>query len=188
MGWKVDNAHSQVEVVVRHMMITNVKGHFEKFTVNANIDEDNVHLSQVEVQIDAASINTKMEQRDVHLKSPDFLDVEKYPYIAFKSKRMERLGEDHGRIIGDLTIRDVTREVVLNVDYAGQARSPFGTINAGFTGTTKVSRKDWGLNWNAALETGGWLVGDEVKINVDIEFVKVPEPATAPQPAEAVPA
>ncbi|MGE5264871.1 MAG: YceI family protein, partial [Acidobacteriota bacterium] len=88
----------------------------------------------------------------------------------------------------DLTIRDVTREVVLNVDYAGQARSPFGTINAGFTGTAKVSRKDWGLNWNAALETGGWLVGDEVKINVDIEFVKVPEPATAPQPAEAVPA
>src|SRR5512143_3178970 len=115
MGWNVDNAHSQVEVVVRHMMISNVKGHFEKFTVNANIDEDNVHLSQVEVQIDAASINTKMEQRE----------------------------EDHGRIIGDLTIRDVTREVVLNVDYAGQARSPFGTINAGFTGTAKVSRKDW---------------------------------------------
>ena len=188
MGWKVDYPHSQIEVVVRHMRVTNVKGQFEKFTVNDDIDEDNVHLSQVEVQINAASINTKMEQRDAHLKSPDFLDVAKYPYITFKSKRMERLGENHGRIVGDLTIRDVTREVVLNVEYAGQARSPFGTVNAGFTGTAKVNRKDWGLNWNAALETGGWLVGDEVKINVEVEFTRVAKPVTEPQLAEAVPA
>ncbi len=180
MGWKVDYAHSQIEAVVRHMMISNVKGHFTKFTVDANIDEDNVHLSQLEARIEAASLDTKMEQRDAHLKSADFLDVEKYPYITFKCKRIEQLGENHGHVIGDLTIKDVTREVVLEVEYLGQAKSPWGTTNAGFTATTKVNRKEWGLNWNAALETGGWLVGDEVKINIEVEFTKVPEEVKTP--------
>lgn len=176
MGWNVDYAHSQIEATVRHMMISNVRGRLEKFQVNAQINEEHPEESQVDVQIDAASINTKMEQRDAHLRSADFLDVEKYPVITFKSKKNLVIDEHHGKMIGDLTIKDVTHEVVLDVEYAGQSKSPWGTINAGFTAFTKVNRKDWNLNWNAALETGGWLVGDEVKIEIDIEFTKVPEP------------
>jgi polyisoprenoid-binding protein YceI len=167
------------------MMISNVRGRFEKFTVNAQIDEQHPERSQVEAQIDAASVNTKNEQRDGHLKSPDFLDVAKYPTITFKSKRAQALDANRGKLIGDLTIRDVTREVVLDVHYAGQAKSPWGTINAGFSATAHVNRKDWNLNWNAALETGGWLVGDEVKIEIEVEFVKQPEPAAQPEPALA---
>lgn len=184
MGWNVDYAHSQIEATVRHMMISNVRGRFEKFQVNAQINEEHPEESQVDVQIDAASINTKMEQRDAHLRSADFLDVEKYPTITFKSKRNQVIDQYHGKMIGDLTIKGVTREVVLDVEYAGQSKSPWGTINAGFSAHTKVNRKDWNLNWNAALETGGWLVGDEVKIEIDVEFTKVPEPVKQ----EAVPA
>ncbi len=179
MSWQVDYAHSQIEATVRHMMISNVRGRFEKFTVDARIDEEHPERSQVQVQIDAASINTKNEQRDGHLKSPDFLDVEKYPYITFKSKRVQAIDSNRGKLIGDLTIRDVTREIALDVEYAGQSKSPWGTINAGFTASVKVNRKDWNLNWNAALETGGWLVGDDVKVEIDVEFVKQPEPAVA---------
>lgn len=184
MAWNVDYAHSEIEATVRHMMISNVTGRFEKFTIDADIDEENVSRSSVRVQIDAASVNTKMEQRDAHLKSPDFLNAAEYPYITFVSKRVEPIDEYHGRIVGDLTIRDVTKQVVLDVEYAGQARSPYGTINAGFSATARVNRKDWGLNWNAALETGGLLVGDEVKINIQVEFTKVPAPVKQAEPQE----
>jgi polyisoprenoid-binding protein YceI len=181
MGWNVDFAHSQIQVAIRHMMISNVKGHFDKFEVDAQINEAHPEESQVDVKIQAASINTKMEQRDAHLRSADFLDAEKYPYIAFKTTRNEIIDDAHGKIHGDLTIKDVTRPVVLNVEYQGQSKSPWGTINAGFTAHAKFNRKDWGLNWNAALETGGWLVGDDIKVEIDIEFVKTPE--TVPQAA-----
>ncbi|MBI5035353.1 MAG: YceI family protein [Chloroflexi bacterium] len=184
MGWNVDYAHSQIQVSLRHMMISNVRGHFEKYTVDAQINEEHPEESQVDVQIEAASVNTKMEQRDAHLRSADFLDAEKYPYITFKTKRNQVFDEQHGKMIGDLTIKGVTRQVVLDVEYQGQSKSPWGTINAGFTAHAKFNRKDWGLNWNAALETGGWLVGDEVKVEIDIEFVKTPEPVKQ----EAVPA
>lgn len=185
MAWQVDYAHSQIEASVRHMMISTVRGRFDKFTVKAEVDENRVENSNIEVDIEAASINTHMEQRDAHLRSADFLDVEKYPLVVFKSKRFEVVDANHGHMIGDLTIKDVTREVKLEVEHLGQAKSPWGTINAGFTAQAKVNRKDWGLNWNAALETGGWLVGDEVKINIEIEFTKVPEPAAAaPEPAK----
>ncbi len=180
MGWQVDYAHSEIEAAVRHMMISNVRGKFEKFTVDAQIDEQHPERSQVTVQIDAASVNTKNEQRDGHLKSPDFLEVAKYPHITFKSTRAEIVDAAHGKLYGNLTIRDVTKPVVLDVAYAGQAKSPWGTINAGFSAETTVSRKEWGLNWNAALETGGWLVGDEVKIGIEIEFVKQAEPVAQP--------
>ena len=180
MAWQVDYAHSQIEATVRHMMISNVRGRFEKFDVNANVNEEKPELSQVEVKIDAASINTKMEQRDGHLKSPEFLDAEKYPAITFKSTRAQMLDQAHGKLYGDLTIKDVTKPVVLDVDYAGQAKSPWGTVNAGFAAHARVNRKDWGLNWNAALETGGLLVGDEIKIDIDIEFTKSPDPAKLP--------
>ena len=179
MSWQVDQAHSHIEATVRHMMISNVRGKFEKFTVDAQIDEEHPEQSQVTVVIDAASINTKNEQRDGHLRSVDFLDVEKHPTITFKSTRANKGGDSHGKLHGDLTIRGVTRPVVLDVAYSGQAKSPWGTINAGFSAVAKVSRKDWNLNWNAALETGGWLVGDEVKIDIEIEFVKAPQAVPA---------
>lgn len=182
MAWQVDYAHSQIEAVVRHMMISNVRGHFEKFQVDADIDEKNVENSRVVVTIDAASIDTKMAQRDQHLRSADFLDVEKYPTIVFKSTGGKIIDDNRGKMYGELTIKGVTKPVVLDVEHTGQAKSPWGTINAGFTARAKVNRKDWGLNWNAALETGGWLVGEEVTINIDIEFTKVPEPTTTDQP------
>lgn len=181
MSWNIDSAHSQIQATVRHMMISNVKGHFEKFKVDAKINEEHPEESQVDVQIEAASIDTKMEQRDAHLRSADFLDADKYPSITFKSTRNQVIDEHHGKMTGDLTIKGVTHPVTLDVEYHGQSKSPWGTINAGFSAFAKLNRKDWGLNWNAALETGGWLVGDEVKIEIDIEFVKTPD--TVPQAA-----
>ncbi len=179
MSWIIDNHHSQITFSVRHMMISNVRGRFENFSGTVNFDEDNPAASSVDVQIDAASINTRDPQRDGHLKSPDFLDVEKYPLITYKSKRVEVVDADHGKIFGDLTIRDVAKEVVLDVEYAGMMKSPFGTTNAGFSAIAQISRKDWGLLWNVALETGGVLVGDVVNINIDLEIIKQPEAQAA---------
>src|SRR5574337_555997 len=176
MSWKIDPAHSQVQFTVRHMMIANVRGRFENFTGTIEFDEENPTRSTVDVQIEAASLNTKEPNRDTHLRSPDFFNAEQYPYLTFKSKRVEKLDAAHGRLIGDLTIRDVTREVVLNVEYAGQAKSPWGSVSAGFSAQTKINRKDWGLNWTVALETGGWLVGEEVTINIELEVVKQAAP------------
>ena len=171
MTWQIDPAHSQIQFAARHLMISNVRGRFESFTGSVEFDEADPARSSVDVQIEAASINTREAQRDGHLKSPDFLNAEQYPYLRFKSKRVDKVGDGHGRIVGELTIRDVTREVDLDVQYAGQARSPWGTLSAGFSGTTRISRKDWGLTWNQALETGGVLVGDEIRINIDLEIV-----------------
>jgi polyisoprenoid-binding protein YceI len=175
MSWKIDSAHSQVTFSVRHMMISNVFGRFEKFTGTVDFNEKEFTNSSVDVQIDAATINTREPQRDAHLKSPDFLNTEKFPSISFKSKRIELVNSDHGRIVGDLTIRDITHEVVLDTEYAGTAKSPYGTVNAGFSASTKINRKDWNLTWNVALETGGLLVGDEIKVNIDLEIVRQPE-------------
>ena len=186
MNWIVDYAHSQIQASVRHMMISKVHGHFTKFTVNSDIDEKNVANSKVQVQIEAASVNTRDEKRDAHLRSADFLNVEKYPTITFKSNRGEIIDATHGRLVGDLTILGVTHEVVLNVEHLGKAKSPWGTINAGFTAHAKVNRKDWGLNWNAALETGGWLVSDEVNIDIEIEFTQVPDLVEQAKPGEPV--
>ncbi|MBM4421949.1 MAG: YceI family protein [Chloroflexi bacterium] len=133
--------------------------------------------SIVNVEIDAASINTREPQRDGHLKSPDFLNAAEYPALTFKSKRVQKLDEAHGRIVGDLTIRGTTREVALEVEYNGQAKSPWGSTSAGFTASTKINRKDWDLNWNVALETSGWLVGDEVSISIELEIIKQAEAA-----------
>ncbi|MBA3945330.1 MAG: YceI family protein [Herpetosiphonaceae bacterium] len=177
MQWTIDAAHSAVDFSVRHMMISTVRGSFAKFSGTVNIDEADPTRSSVDVQIDAASIDTRDAQRDGHLRGPDFFDVEKYPTLTFKSKRVERHGESHAKITGDLTIRDVTREVVLDTEYNGQAKSPWGTTSAGFEAQTKINRKDWGLTHNAVLETGGVLVGDEIKIAIQVEVVKHPEEA-----------
>ena len=176
MAWQIDSAHSQVEFSVRHMMISNVRGRFETLTGTVEFDEADPARSTVDVQIEAASISTRDARRDGHLKSPDFLDAEKYPYLTFKSKRVEPTSENTGKIVGDLTVRDVTREVVLDVYYSGLAKSPWGTMSAGFSAETRISRKDWGLNWNQALETGGVLVGDEIKVTIELEIVKQEAP------------
>ncbi len=175
MAWTIDNAHSEINFTVRHMMISNVRGRFEKFSGVVNFNEADPVKSSVEVQIDASSINTKEPNRDGHLRSADFLDAEKYPYLTFKSNRVVKEDDFHGKIYGDLTIRGVTRPVVLDVEYAGRAKSPWGTFSAGFTASTTINRKDWGLTWNKGLETGGVLVGDEIKITIELEIVQQPE-------------
>ncbi len=180
MSWKIDSAHSEINFTVRHMMIANVRGRFENFAGSVEFDLENPENSSVEVEINTDSINTRESQRDAHLKSADFLDVETYPHMVFKSTKIEVLGENTGRIHGDLTIKDVTRAVVLDVTYAGQAKSPWGTTSAGFTASTKINRKDWGLTWNVALETGGWLVGEEIKIDLEMEIVKQAETEAMP--------
>jgi polyisoprenoid-binding protein YceI len=175
MAWQVDTSHTHINFHVRHMMVAKVRGEFQKYNLVVNFDEAQPSNSTVFVEIDASSINTRDAQRDGHLTSPDFLNVGEYPYLTFRSKRVEQIDAQTGRLIGDLTIRDVTREVVLNVDYSGVAKSPWGTTTAGFCGTTTINRKDWGLTWNQTLETGGVLVGDQIAIDIDVELVKVPE-------------
>jgi polyisoprenoid-binding protein YceI len=175
MNWQIDNAHSEVNFTVRHMMISNVRGRFESFSGEVNFDEQNPANTTVEVQIDAKSINTREPKRDNHLRSQDFLFAEKYPYLIFRSKRVEITGKNRARLIGNLTVRNITREITLNVEYSGQAKSPWGTTSAGFSATGTLNRTDWNLTWNQALETGGVLVGDEIKFNIEVEIVKQPE-------------
>ena len=172
MSWKIDPAHSEINFTVRHMMISNVRGRFEAFTGTVEFDQQNPANSSVDVQIEAASINTREAQRDTHLRSADFFDAETYPYLTFKSKKVEVVDDSHGRITGDLTIHGVTKEVVLDTEFNGMSQSPWGFSSAGFSATTKINRKDWGLGWNMALETGGVLVSDEIKINIDIEIIE----------------
>ena len=172
MSWQIDPTHSHAQFTVRHMMISKVRGSFEKFSGTVDFDESEPTNSKVDVTIEVDSINTREEQRDGHLKSPDFFDAATYPAIAFKSTKSEKTSDNRGKLHGDLTIKDVTRPVTLDVEYAGQAKSPWGTTSAGFTGSTKINRKDWGLTWNQALETGGVLVGEDVQIDIEIELVK----------------
>ena len=180
MSWKIDNAHSEVNFTVRHMMIANVRGRFEKYSGNVEFDLENPQNSSVEVEIETSSINTREAQRDAHLKSGDFLDVETYPLMVFKSTHIEILDNNRGLIHGNLTIKDITKPVVLETTYSGQAKSPWGTTSAGFTATTKINRKDWGLTWNVALETGGWLVSEEIKIELEMEVLKQEEMEATP--------
>jgi polyisoprenoid-binding protein YceI len=135
----------------------------------------------VDVKIAANSISTRDPKRDAHLKSPDFLNADQYPYLTFKSQKVRLVDATHARLVGDLTIRESTRPVTLEVEYNGQSKSPWGTTSAGFSAHTTLNRKDWDLTWNVALETGGWLVGDEMSVNIELELVKQLE-------AEAVPA
>jgi len=172
MSWQIDPAHTRISFTGRHMMIAKVHGSFESFKGDVNFDEENPTNSYANLEIDVASVNTGIDQRDDHLRSPDFFDVEKFPIIYFKSKKVVPNGDNDGRLIGDLTIRDVTKEVELDVEYAGKAKSPWGTTSAGFSASTSINRKDWGLNWNQALETGGVLVSDKIKIEIEAEIVK----------------
>lgn len=175
MAWQIDMAHTQVAFVVRHMMISKVRGHFEKFSGTVEINEAEPARSLVDVKVETASINTRDPQRDAHLRSPDFFESEKYPYMTLKSKRVEVLDDRHAKLYADLTIKDKTNQVVMDVEFTGSAKSPWGSTSFGFLGETRINRKDWGLTWNKALETGGMLVADEVDIEIELELVKVPD-------------
>jgi len=171
--WNVDPVHSVAEFKVKHMMISNVKGQFTGVKGSLALDESDVTKSRVEASIDAASITTREAQRDAHLKSPDFFDVEKFPTLTFKSTQIKRAGEGELAVAGDLTIHGITRNVVFTVEGpTPQAKDPWGNTRLGLSATTKINRKDFGLTWNAALETGGILVGDEVTITLDVQFIK----------------
>jgi polyisoprenoid-binding protein YceI len=171
--WNIDAVHSVAEFKVKHMMISNVKGQFPTVTGMLTLDETDHINSRVEASIDAASINTREAQRDTHLKSADFFHVEKFPTLSFKSTRITRTDDGELAVAGDLTIRDITRNVVFTVDGpTPPAKDPWGNTRLGLSATTKINRKDFGLTWNAALETGGILVGDEVTITLDLQFVK----------------
>lgn len=171
--WKIDPVHSVAEFKVRHMMISNVKGQFTSITGSVMLDPNDITKSRVEASADAASINTREAQRDAHLKSPDFFDVEKYPKLTFASTRVERRSEGKVAVMGNLTIHGVTREVVFDVEGPTSPRKdPRGNIRIGVSATARINRKDFGLNWNAALEAGGFLVGDEVTITLEVEFVQ----------------
>ncbi|HEY6826762.1 MAG TPA: YceI family protein [Gemmatimonadaceae bacterium] len=171
--WTIDPTHAEVGFSVRHMMIATVRGRFGAVSGTATVDEHNPKNSKVDVTIDARSVDTRQEMRDNHLRSPDFFDVEQFPNLHFVSKRIDgdpRKGEF--RLIGDLTIRGVTREVELKAALEGEGKDPWGNERAGFSASGKLNRTDFGLHWNQALEAGGVLVSDEVKLAIDVEMVK----------------
>ncbi len=170
--YQIDPSHSSAAFTIKHMMIAKVHGGFEKLTGKFDYDPANVSKSNIDVAIDAASINTREAQRDTHLRSADFFDVEKYPAITFKSTRFEGTPDDL-KIVGDLTIHGVTKPVTLDVERPSEEmKDPWGNVKIGASATTKIKRKEFGLTWNAALEAGGLLVGDDVNITLDIQFVK----------------
>lgn len=171
--WNIDPVHSAAEFKVKHMMISNVKGRFTGIAGSLSRDDGDILHSSVEVSIDAASIDTREPQRDAHLKSADFFDVEKFPTLTFKSTRLSRNSDGELEVTGDLTIHGVTRKVVFEVEGpSSPAKDPWGNVRLGLSATTKINRKDFGLTWNTALETGGILVGDDVTITLDVQFVK----------------
>jgi polyisoprenoid-binding protein YceI len=171
--WNIDPAHSVAEFKVKHMMISNVKGQFAKVTGVLTRDESDLTKSHVDAVIESASIETRDAQRDAHLKSADFFHVEKFPTLSFKSTRIASVRDEELAVEGDLTIRGVTRKVIFSVEGpTPPTKDPWGNTRIALSATTKINRKDFGLTWNAALETGGILVGDEVTITLDAEFVK----------------
>jgi len=179
MSWQLDSAHSQVQFTVRHMMISKVRGEFQKFSGTVNLDESNPAATTLDISIDVNSINNREAQRDGHLKSPDFFNAEAFPAIIFKSTSVQVTGGNSAVLTGDLTIRGVTKEVKLDVEFLGFAKSPWGNTSAGFTARGSLNREDFGLVWNVALETGGVLVGKEVEINIEAELIKVAETQAA---------
>jgi polyisoprenoid-binding protein YceI len=168
--WVLDPAHSELTFKVKHLMISNVKGEFKNFT--GGIDNENFENSSVTVTVETSSIFTNNADRDNHLKSADFFDIENYPEMTFESKKFTKVDDDEFKLKGLLTIKGVSKEVVFDVEFGGTNKDPWGNEKAGFSFSGKINRKEWGLNWNAALETGGVLVSDEVKIAGEVQFVK----------------
>ena len=173
--WTIDPDHSNIGFKVKHLMVSNVHGNFGKHTGTVNIDDKDITKSKVEITIDTISINTNVQKRDEHLRSADFFDVAQYPTMTFISKKVVKAGKDKLKVTGDLTLHGVTKEVVLDVlGLSKESKTPWGDIRKGFTASTKINRKDFGLVWNKALETGGVMIGDEIIITLDVEMVKTP--------------
>lgn len=171
-SWTIDASHSEVGFAVKHLMISTVRGRFAAVQGSVNFADGDFSQASADVTIDATSIDTREEKRDAHLRSADFFDVEKHPTLRFVSRRVQGIAGSSFELVGDLTIKDVTREVTLQVEFEGAQKDPWGNQKSGFTATTKISRTAFGLTWNAALETGGVLVGDEVKISLDVQLLK----------------
>ena len=172
-AWQIDSAHSSVQFSVRHLMISNVRGEFTKVSGAAETDDQDLTHSKVQATIDAGSINTREQKRDDHLRSPDFLDVAKYPTITFTAKKIEKAGDDRYKMTGDLSLHGVTREVVLDVVSSGPPiKDLMGMTRAGARATAKINRKDFGIVWNKALDGGGFAVGDDIDVTIDVEGIK----------------
>lgn len=170
--WNIDVAHSTAEFSIRHLMISTVKGHFSGIEGAINGEPEELQQATIEVGIDIASVDTRQADRDAHLRSADFFDVEKFPKMLFKSTKISSVGDNRYTVVGDLSIHGVTKSETFAVTFEGRAKDPWGGERAGFSGTAKINRKDYGLQWNVALEAGGVMVGDEVKLNIEIEAVK----------------
>ena len=178
MAWVADSAHSAVEFSAKHMMISTVRGGFEKFSITANVDEQNIGQSTIEATVDVASINTREARRDGHLRSADFFDAENYPTLTFRSTKVQEKAPGRWHVTGNLTIKGVTHEVTFDGTEEGKSKNPFtGNQGWGFTAELTFNRKDFNLGWNVALEAGGWLVGETVKVTMDLELASVPEAA-----------
>jgi len=169
-NWVLDKSHSGITFSVRHMMITNVRGSFNDFDATVTADSDNLTAAEATITIDVNSINTKDEGRDGHLKSPDFFNVEQFPSLVFKKTALESKGGDDYKLTGDITIAGVTKSITLNTEIAGPAKDPWGNTKFGVVADGVINRSEFGLTWNAALETGGFLVGDAIKIHIELEF------------------
>lgn len=177
--WSLDPTHSELGFKIKHLMISHVSGNFKKFDVQVQTDGDDFTTANVTATIDVASINTNNDQRDEHLRNADFFETEKHPNIIFKSTRTEKAEGNDFYLYGDLTIKDTTKPVKLTVEYSGMAKDPWGNTKAGFTVTGKINRKDWGISYNATLETGGVMLGEELKLSGEIQLVKQTEAVPA---------
>jgi polyisoprenoid-binding protein YceI len=171
--YQLDPAHTRIYFVARHAMVTSVRGYFHEFDGRLHLDAEHPEASTAHVTVQMASLDTGQEQRDAHLRSPDFFAVETHPQMRFESTEVTAVDEDTYRLTGDLTIRNQTRPVTLEVTFNGSAKDPYGNLRAGFEGKGVVNRRDWGLTWNAALETGGFMVSDKVRIEFDVSAVKL---------------
>ncbi|MDY7231829.1 YceI family protein [Hyalangium rubrum] len=169
--WQIDTTHSSINFTVRHMVVAKVHGRFGQFSGELKLNGEDLTTGSVEVEMDAASIHTGVEARDNHLRSADFFDVANFPKLSFRSRRVEKAGQERYRVVGDLTIHGVTREVTLDTEFLGKVKDPFGAERVAFSASTSIERKDFGLTWNKAVETGGVLVGERVDISLDVQAV-----------------
>lgn len=170
--WTIDPTHSEIGFKVKHMMFTNVSGKFSQFEASIESNEDNFETASIQFKANVASIDTANGDRDNHLRGTDFFDVEKFPTLSFASESVKKVGNDSYQVTGDFTIKDVTKKITLNAEYSGLMKDPWGNTRAGFSLSGAINRKEFGLTWNAALETGGVLVGEEVKLLCEIQLIK----------------
>ncbi len=177
--WNFDSTHTNAAFSARHMMVTTVRGQFDQVTGTLTFDPQNLAAASVEATIDATTISTGVGDRDNHLRSADFLDVANHPTLSFKSTNVEITGDNTARLTGDLTIRGTTRPVVIDAEFMGQFKDLYGNQRVAFNGKTKINREDWGLTWNVGLEAGGWLVGKEITIELDVQAILVTEQVPA---------